>query len=73
VQAELKRLGWKEGDLERQRKGAPEKIRIAQRLRRETPMTLGWIAAELRMGTKTHLSHLLYWQGKEKKRSRNAS
>jgi hypothetical protein len=37
-------------------------------LRRETTMTLGWIAQALHMGTKTHLAHLLYWQGKEKKR-----
>jgi hypothetical protein len=59
VQVELKSPGWKEADLERQRKGTPEKIRIAQRLRRETPMTLGWIAAESCMGAKTHLSHLL--------------
>jgi hypothetical protein len=36
------------------------------RLRRETTMTLSWIAEHLRMGTKTHLAHLLYWQGKKK-------
>jgi hypothetical protein len=36
-------------------------VRIALRLRRETTMTLGWIAKRLNMGTKTHLSHLIYW------------
>jgi hypothetical protein len=30
-------------------------------------MTLSWIAEHLNMGTKTHLSHLLYWYGKDKK------
>ena len=68
IEAELRALGWRAADLTRHRKGAPEKVRIAQRLRKETPMTLGWIAEALEMGTKTHLSHLLYWQGKDKKK-----
>ena len=38
------------------------KLRIARRLREETTMTLAWIARRLRMGSKTHLAHLLYWQ-----------
>ena len=33
-------------------------------------MTLGWIAMALRMGTKTYLSHLLYWQGRANKKKR---
>jgi hypothetical protein len=68
IEAELKALGWREGDLARHRKGAPEKIRIALRLRKETTMTVGWIAQALQMGTRTHLSHLLYWAGKENKK-----
>jgi hypothetical protein len=56
-----------EPDLIRHRKGDPGKIGIALRLRRETTMTLEWVAQRLQMGTKTHLSHLLYWQGREKK------
>jgi hypothetical protein len=44
---ELKRLGWEEADLGRVRKGAPEKIKISLRLRRETTMTLAWIAQTL--------------------------
>jgi hypothetical protein len=66
VREELKRLGWEQEELERRRKGAPEKVKIALRLRRETTMTLSWIAEHLRMGTKTHLAHLLYWHGKKK-------
>jgi REP element-mobilizing transposase RayT len=62
----LKRLSWQPEELDRRRKGAPEKVHIALRLRRETTMTLSWIAERLRMGTKTHLSHLLYWEGRKK-------
>jgi len=62
VSEELQRIEWREADLQSRRKGAPEKIVIAQRLRRETTMTLQWVADRLRMGAKTHLSHLLYWQ-----------
>lgn len=64
VQAELKRLGWEEKELEERRKGDPAKVRVAARLRRETTMTLAWIAERLRMGTPGHLAHLLYWRGR---------
>jgi len=37
--------------------GDPKKAGIALPLRRETTMTLSWIAERLRMETKTHLSH----------------
>ena len=63
VTHELKRLGWKEQTFAEKRKGAPAKLQIALRLRRETTMTLAWIAKRLHMGTKTHLSHLLYCHG----------
>ena len=66
VSDELARYGWKPEDLAARRKGAAEKVALAVRLRRETTMTLAWIAARLRMGTKTHLAHLLYWEGREK-------
>jgi len=66
VREELKRAGWKEAELERTRKGDPRKVEIALRLRKETTMTLAWITKRLHMGTKTHLSHLLYWNGKDK-------
>jgi REP element-mobilizing transposase RayT len=61
VAEELARRRWKPEDLARRRKGDAEKLVIAGRLRRETTMTLAWIAERLRMGTKTHLAHLLYW------------
>lgn len=67
IQQELKKLGWTEAQLAERPKGAPEKIRLALVLRQETTMTLGWVAQALHMGTKTHLSHLLYCQGKQKK------
>jgi REP element-mobilizing transposase RayT len=66
LKQELEKLGWGSEELARRRKGAPEKVRIALRLRRETTMTLAWIAECLRMGTKTHLSHLLYWESRKK-------
>ena len=62
VREGLKRLGWKETDLAARRKGHREKLKLAIRLRDETTMTVKWIAERLRMGTWTHLSHLLYWQ-----------
>jgi REP element-mobilizing transposase RayT len=67
VQAGLKRFGWKEADLEARPKGDGEKLKLALRLRKETTVTLKWIAERLRMGTWTHLNHLLYWQ--QRKRS----
>jgi len=67
VLEELKKLRWGQEELGSRRKGDEEKVRIALRLRKETTMTLSWIAQRLEMGTKTHLSHLLFWQGREKK------
>jgi REP element-mobilizing transposase RayT len=66
IDEELKRRRWKQGGLEQRRKGDAQKLKIALRLRRETTMTLAWIAERLRMGTKTHLSHLIYWHGRTK-------
>ena len=65
VQAELKRLRWEERELERRRKGDPQKVRIAARLRRESTMTLSWIAQRMQMGTSAHLAHLLYWHARK--------
>ena len=66
LREELKGHKWKEPLLALKPKGDPGKVRIAQRLRAETTMTLDWIAQRLQMGTKTHLVHLLYWQGRKK-------
>ena len=65
VWEELKKLGWRERELVKHRKGDPKKVKIALRLRRETTMTLEWTANRLCMGTKTHLSHLLYWHNRK--------
>src|SRR5947207_384043 len=43
VGEEMKRLEWKEIELQRRRKGDPEKVGIACRLRQESTMTLKWI------------------------------
>jgi len=59
VRDELRQRGWNEAELRRRRKGDIEKVRIASRLRRETTMTLKWIAARLTMGTWTHVSNRL--------------
>ena len=60
VAEELGIAKWTENQLRVLRKGDPGKIQIARRLRAETTVTLQWIAARLHMGTKTHLSFLLY-------------
>jgi len=65
VREGMKRLGWKEADLEARRKGDREKLKLAVRLREETTVTVKWIADRLRMGTWTHLNHLLYWHRRE--------
>ena len=61
IRQELVRLGWNDETLTQRPKGDASKLKIALRLRQETTMTLEWIAASLKMGTKTHLSHLIYW------------
>jgi hypothetical protein len=62
---ELGGLDWGSEELERRRKGDPHKVLIAARVRRETTMTLAWIADRLRMGAPGHVAHLLYWQGRK--------
>jgi len=41
-------------------KGDREKLKIAQRLRQETAMVLGWIAERLKIGSVAHLNNRLY-------------
>jgi REP element-mobilizing transposase RayT len=59
VVEELKRRKWGEADLLERRKGDREKVKMALRLRRETTMTLKWIAQRLQMGSWTHVSNCL--------------
>jgi hypothetical protein len=46
-------------------KGDPLKVRLAEQLHRETPMSLRWIADALQMGSWHYLSHLLYLRKKK--------
>jgi hypothetical protein len=65
VMEELIRLGWKEADLVQHRKGDPEKVEMAYRLRKETIMSLNWIAQRLHMGSWTYVSNLLIQKAKQ--------
>ena len=49
----------KEHDLPTQPKGARPKVATALRLRKETTLTLRWIADRLEMGSRTYVSNLL--------------
>ena len=60
IAEELKRWRWQEADLKTRPKGDPVKVALAARLRAETTMTVGWIAACPTMGTRAYLNHLLY-------------
>jgi len=70
VREELQKRRWTEEELARRRKGDPGKVRIARRLRRETTMTLGWIAQRLNMGVWTHVSNLLRADWSSRRRER---
>jgi putative transposase len=61
---EMKRRGWKQEDLTKRRKGDAEKVKLAARLRRETTMTLDWIAQELNMGATGYAAQCLREAGR---------
>ena len=48
---ELHRRGWEEKQLAARRKNDPEKLEVAARLRRETPLSIKAIAARVGLGT----------------------
>jgi hypothetical protein len=56
---ELKRRGWTTDQLAGRRKGDREKVKIARRLRKETTMTLDWIAQRLNMGAAGYAAQCL--------------
>ena len=66
VAQEFKQRGMSGKDLSLLRKGDAMKVGIAQRLRKETTVSLKWIAARLEMGTWTHVSNRLYQARKAK-------
>jgi hypothetical protein len=55
----LKEAGWNAEMLKRERKGHPVKVELARKLRRETTVTLRWIAENLNMGRWTNVSNHL--------------
>jgi REP element-mobilizing transposase RayT len=59
VGKELARLGWSDDDLANRSKGDSGKVATARRLRKETTMTLKWIAQRLAMGSASMVSHCL--------------
>jgi putative transposase len=59
VAEELRRRSWDRAELERRRKGDREKVKIADRLRGETTMTLNWIAQRLNMGSSGYVANCL--------------
>jgi REP element-mobilizing transposase RayT len=68
VKEELRQRRWTEATLGERKKGEIEKVKIAMRLRKETLVTVAWIAARLQMGSVANVNALLYrWrQGKGK-------
>ena len=56
----LRKRGWTVDDLKERRKGDAFKVRLATKVRAETTVTAAWIAEHLHMGTRGHLTHLLY-------------
>jgi hypothetical protein len=59
VVEELRRRRRTAAELAQRRKGEVQKLQIARRLRRETTMTLIWIAGRLNMWTAGSLANLL--------------
>jgi putative transposase len=55
----LAKVRWREIDLAKHPKGHRMKVKIAQQLRGETPMSRQWIADRLRMGSASYVSNLL--------------
>jgi putative transposase len=64
IAQELARLGWNQHELRSRRKGDPEKVKLARRLRAETTMTLAWVAQHFEMGRWGYVSHLLNGKAK---------
>jgi hypothetical protein len=61
----LMNCGDRRQPMVRRPQGNVEKVGMARRLRRETSVTLKWIAARLRMGSWSHVSNLLSAARKE--------
>ena len=56
----MKRRQLTNQELKKRRKGDPEKVAIAVRLRAETVMSVAWIADRLFLGSRSYANHLLW-------------
>jgi hypothetical protein len=65
IAEELRRHGWTEAALRERRKSDPDKLALAARLRRETTLTVSWIAHRLALGTRKSASMKLHRWSKE--------
>lgn len=70
IAEEMRRHRWQGDELEQRPKGDAVKVALAARLRRETVMTVRWIAKRLQMGSPGYVNHLLYCR---RKGNRNGS
>jgi hypothetical protein len=59
VREALAKARWSEVDLATRPKGHYVKVKIAQQLMSQTPMSRQWIANRLRMGSASYISNLL--------------
>jgi REP element-mobilizing transposase RayT len=59
IAEELRKRRWKESDLSERRKTDESKVKMALRLRKETVMTMDWIAARLQMGCRHTVANCL--------------
>ena len=66
IRAGLRQRGWTQRQLEERPKGDAFKVSLARQLRAQTTVTVAWIARRLCMGTRGHVTHLLYWHGRNK-------
>lgn len=66
IAEEMKIHRWHQATLAARANGDPGKVRIAGRLRKETTMTLKWIAQHLHMGTWTYFATACIIQRREK-------
>ena len=59
----MRRLGWTEKDLKQRAKRDPAKLAVAARVRRETTMTMRWLAVRLHLGSwKSFAAKLHRWK-----------
>ena len=65
IAEELRRLDWTEAELRGRRKSDPDTLAMASRLRRETTLTVGWIAQRLALGTRESAVMKLHRWSKE--------